>query len=83
LNLGFAAGMLQNTLNMNKGMWQSTSVAEVSFDWFCLLLLLFFTNITYLQSFIQLVANNKQVAAANYVFTNSNLSIADAMRQTT
>ncbi len=43
----------------------------------------FFTNITYLQSFIQLVANNKQVAAANSVFTNSNLSIADAMRQTT
>ena len=37
-NLGFAAGMLQNTSNMNGGMWQSTSVAEVSFDRFCLLL---------------------------------------------
>jgi hypothetical protein len=64
-------------------MWQSTSVAEVSFDQFCLLLLLFSTNIIYLQSFNQLVANNKQVAAANYVSTNSNLGIADAMRQTT
>jgi hypothetical protein len=31
LNLGFAAGMLQNTSNMNRGMWQSTSVTEVSF----------------------------------------------------
>jgi hypothetical protein len=30
-NLGFAAGMLKNTSNMNEGMWQSTSVAEVSF----------------------------------------------------
>jgi hypothetical protein len=29
------------------------------------------------------VANNKQVTAANYVSTNSNLGIADAMRQTT
>ncbi len=80
-NLGFAAGMLQNTSNMNGGMWQSTSVAEVSFDWFCLLLLLFSTNIIYLQSFNQLIANNKQVAAANS--TNSNVGIADAMRQTT
>jgi hypothetical protein len=31
LNLGFAAGgMLQNTFNMNGGMWQSTFVAEIS-----------------------------------------------------
>jgi hypothetical protein len=29
-NLGFAAGMMQQTSNMNGGMWQSTSVAEVS-----------------------------------------------------
>jgi hypothetical protein len=37
----------------------------------------------YLQSFNQIVASNKQVAAANYVSTNSNLGIADAMHQTT
>jgi hypothetical protein len=35
-NLGFAAGVLQNTLNMNGGMWQSTSIAEVSFTFLCL-----------------------------------------------
>jgi hypothetical protein len=30
LNLGFAANMLQNTTNMNDGMWQTGSVADVS-----------------------------------------------------
>jgi hypothetical protein len=29
-NLGFAANMLQNTSNMNGGMWQTGSVADVS-----------------------------------------------------
>jgi adenylyl- and sulfurtransferase ThiI len=29
-NLGFAANMLQNTTNMNGGMWQTGSVADVS-----------------------------------------------------
>jgi hypothetical protein len=30
-SLGFAAGLMQTTSNMNGGMWQATSVAEVSF----------------------------------------------------
>jgi hypothetical protein len=30
-DLGFAAGMLQQTSNLNGGMWQSTSMAVVSF----------------------------------------------------
>jgi hypothetical protein len=30
--LGFAAGMMQNTLNMNGGMWQHSSMAEVSLN---------------------------------------------------
>jgi hypothetical protein len=47
------------------------------------LVFLFFANIIYLQPFNQLVANNKQVAAANSVSANSNLGIADAMHQTT
>jgi hypothetical protein len=29
-NLGFAANMLHNTSNMNGGMWQTGSVADVS-----------------------------------------------------
>ncbi len=29
-NLGFAAGMVQQKSNLNGGMWQSSSVAEVS-----------------------------------------------------
>jgi hypothetical protein len=29
-NLGFAANMLQNTTNMNGGMWQTGSVTDVS-----------------------------------------------------
>jgi hypothetical protein len=29
-NLGFAANMLQNTLNMNGSMWQTGSVTDVS-----------------------------------------------------
>jgi hypothetical protein len=43
-NLGFAAGMLQN---------------RGKFDCFLLLVLLIFTNIAYVQSFYQLMANNK------------------------
>jgi hypothetical protein len=39
-----------------------------------------FTNTTTFQSFNHLVANNKQVAAAASVSTNSNLGIADAMQ---
>jgi hypothetical protein len=30
-NLGFAANMLQNTTNMNVGMWQTGSVADIKF----------------------------------------------------
>jgi hypothetical protein len=45
--------------------------------------LLIFTNITYLQFFNQLVANNKQVVAASTASSSSNLGVADAMHQTT
>jgi hypothetical protein len=64
-NLGYAAGMVQSTLNINGGLWQATSVSEVRF---CLVFDFSFISILtlfcFLKSYNQLLANNQQVAAA-------------------
>jgi hypothetical protein len=59
-NLGYTAGMVQSTSNINGGLWQATlSMSEVRF---CLLYLTFLLSILtllcYLKSYNQLLANN-------------------------
>jgi hypothetical protein len=78
-NLGFAANMLQNTLNMNGGMWQTGSVRCKWLIVVFLFLSLFLQLLTHsFKSFSTLIATNQQHLAQRPA-----INAADAMHQRT